>query len=58
MRFIFLIICTLPALVQAKESTCYGTTLKGRLDNSIALPSSGANYVGYSLQVEHTYIHK
>ena len=60
MRFIVLIICTLPALVQAKESICYGTTSKGRLENGIALPSSGANYVGYSTIARlagRTYVH-
>jgi len=50
----------LSGLVQAKESTCYGTTSKGRLDNGIALPSSGFNYVGYSTIARlagRTYVH-
>ena len=60
MKFIVLIICMLSALVQAKESTCYGTTSKGRLDKGIALPSSGQNYVGYSNIARlagRTYVH-
>jgi penicillin-insensitive murein endopeptidase len=50
----------LPVLVQANESTCYGTTSKGRLANGIALPSSGPNYVGYStiaMLAGRTYVH-
>lgn len=60
MRIIVLIICILPTLVQAEESICYGTTSNGRLDNGIALPSSGTNYVGYSNIARlagRTYVH-
>jgi len=44
----------------AKESTCYGTTSKGRLENGIELPSSGPNYVAYSTIARlagRTYVH-
>jgi penicillin-insensitive murein endopeptidase len=34
--------------VMAEESTCYGTTSKGRLEKGIELPSSGDNFVAYS----------
>jgi len=57
---IILIACVLSNVVLAKESTCYGTTSKGRLDNGIALPLSGANYVGYSdiaRLAGRTYVH-
>lgn len=57
---IILIACVLSNVVLAKESTCYGTTSKGRLDNGIALPSSGPNYVGYSTIARlagRTYVH-
>jgi penicillin-insensitive murein DD-endopeptidase len=57
---IILIACLLSNVVLAKESTCYGTTSKGRLDNGIALPSSGPNYVGYSAIARlagRTYVH-
>ena len=60
MKFIILVISMLSALVQAKESTCYGTTSKGRLENGIALPPSGSNYVGYSTiawLAGRTYVH-
>ena len=38
----------LSAPLHAKESTCFGTTSKGRLQNGVALPSSGANFSSYS----------
>jgi penicillin-insensitive murein endopeptidase len=60
MKFIVLAICMLSGLVQAKESTCYGTTSKGRLENGIALPLAGSNYVGYSTIARlagRTYVH-
>ena len=60
MRFIIIIICMLPVLLKAQESTCYGTTSKGRLENGIALPGSGSNYVGYSTLARlagRTYVH-
>lgn len=43
-----LIVYLLSNAVLAVESTCYGTTSKGRLENGIALPSSGSNFVSYS----------
>lgn len=44
----------------ALESTCYGTTSNGRLENGVKLPSKGENYVGYSFIAEtagRTYVH-
>ncbi len=49
---------SLPAL--AENSTCFGTTSKGRLENGIELPSSGKNFVGYSdiaRLAGRTYVH-
>jgi penicillin-insensitive murein endopeptidase len=46
--------------VIAEESTCYGTTAKGRLENGIQLPRSGLNFVGYSdiaRLAGRTYVH-
>ena len=60
LKIIILVACLLSNAVFAKESTCYGTTSKGRLDNGIALPSSGTNYVGYSTIARlagRTYVH-
>ncbi len=48
----------LPAM--ADKSTCFGTTSKGRLENGIALPDSGTNFVSYSTLarlVGRTYVH-
>lgn len=46
--------------IQAKESTCYGTTKKGRLEKGVQLPSSGANFISYGDIPEiagRTYVH-
>ena len=42
------------------ESTCYGTTLDGRLEGGVKLPATGKNYVGYSTMARlagRTYVH-
>jgi len=42
------------------RSTCYGTPEKGRLEDSVALPSSGANFRAYSsagVLAGRTYVH-
>jgi penicillin-insensitive murein endopeptidase len=55
-----LIFCGFSCAVLAQDSTCYGTTSSGRLENGIALPSSGDNYVGYSAIARlagRTYVH-
>lgn len=60
MRCLIFIILLLSKSAHAKESICYGTTSKGRLDNGIALPSSGSNYVVYSNIARlagRTYVH-
>lgn len=47
-------------LVEAQESTCYGSTKKGRLENGIKLPNSGANFKSYGIVPEligRTYVH-
>ena len=46
--------------VSAEESTCFGTTAKGRLENGAQLPSSGANFSTYSSigsLAGRTYVH-
>ena len=60
MKFIILIISMLSLPALAENSTCYGTTSKGRLENGIELPSSGKNFVGYSdiaRLAGRTYVH-
>lgn len=50
-----------PVVAKAKpESTCFGTTSKGRLDNAWRLPRSGSNYTTYSsigVLAGRTYVH-
>ncbi|MCO7226190.1 penicillin-insensitive murein endopeptidase [Pleionea sp. CnH1-48] len=44
----------------SKESTCYGSTKKGKLDNGVQLPVSGKNFVSYSSLAHtlgRTYVH-
>ena len=60
MKFIILIISMLSLPALAENSTCFGTTSKGRLENGIELPSSGKNFVGYSdiaRLAGRTYVH-
>lgn len=44
----------------AQDSTCFGTVGKGRLDDGVALPSSGPNFSIFSTGAEllgRTYVH-
>ncbi|MEM0912934.1 MAG: penicillin-insensitive murein endopeptidase [Pseudomonadota bacterium] len=44
----------------ASESICYGTTSNGRLERGVKLPSSGINFVSYSVSASvlgRTYVH-
>lgn len=36
-----------PGQSLAAESTCYGTTKNGRLENGVALPAEGNNFIAY-----------
>jgi penicillin-insensitive murein endopeptidase len=45
LTFSILITCLYSNAVLAEESTCYGTTSKGRLEKGVELPSSGDNFV-------------
>lgn len=59
-KLISLIFCLFSQAVLAQESTCYGTTSKGRLEKGVELPSSGKNFVGYSdiaRLAGRTYVH-
>lgn len=38
----------LGSVVEASGSTCYGTTSRGKLENGVALPASGANFESYT----------
>ncbi|MDF3036597.1 MAG: peptidase, partial [Paucimonas sp.] len=49
-----------PLLSTAGESTCYGNTSKGRLENGVKLPDSGRNFRSYSsvgAVLGRTYLH-
>lgn len=55
-----LIFCLFSYAVIAEESTCYGTTSKGRLENGVELPKSGKNFLSYSNIARlagRTYVH-
>ena len=46
--------------VLGQESTCYGTTSNGKLENGVKIPSEGSNYVSYSAMagmLGRTYVH-
>jgi len=49
-----------PLLFAAPESTCYGSTAKGKLKNGVELPRSGKNFTAYSVMagpLGRTYVH-
>ena len=57
---IFLFIFLIPNLSQAMESTCYGSTGNGHLENGMVLPSEGKNFISYGLFPKiagRTYVH-
>ena len=44
----------------AAESTCYGTTKNGRLENGVQLPIKGKNFTSYGMipvEIGRTYVH-
>jgi penicillin-insensitive murein DD-endopeptidase len=46
--------------VHATDSTCYGTPVKGKLVNSVGLPTKGKNFSSYTSlgnQLGRTYVH-
>lgn len=60
MKYLLIIFLLFSQHVFSKESTCYGTTSNGRLENGVQLPSSGNNYIGYSSIARiagRTYVH-
>lgn len=60
MKYVFLIIILFPVSLSANESTCYGITSTGKLENGVQLPKEGVNYVGYSTMARlagRTYVH-
>lgn len=59
-RFVVIFISLICFKAVATESTCFGTTANGRLENGVELPSSGDNFVTYSTIARlagRTYVH-
>jgi len=55
-----LLLLVLTASLHAEESTCYGTTSNGRLEQGVRLPTSGPNFTSYGTLPElagRTYVH-
>jgi len=58
--FTLLFACVFTFEVNAIESTCYGSTSHGALENAVKLPSEGNNYISYSSlasMLGRTYVH-
>ena len=51
-RLTLIAVLLLPSVTPAMESVCFGTVAKGRLENGVALPSSGPNFSSYSTSAE------
>ena len=60
MKLIYILIVLLSFPSYSIESTCYGTTSNGSLENGVQLPSEGVNFEGYSSIAAiagRTYVH-
>lgn len=51
-RWILTAALLLPGIAMTMESTCFGSVARGRLENGVALPSSGPNFSSYSTSAE------
>ncbi len=59
-KFIVYVFTGFISFVYCSESICYGTTAKGRLEEGIQLPTSGKNFINYSMigvLSGRTYVH-
>lgn len=57
---LFLVLPLVAGADDKVESTCFGTTKNGRLENGVKLPRSGPNFVSYSFILSgagRTYVH-
>ena len=60
MKYVALSALLMVPVMALGDSTCYGTTSSGRLEDSCKLPSSGANFSSYSHILRlagRTYVH-
>jgi len=58
LAFIFIVVTVSNA--SAQDSTCYGTTSRGKLENGVKIPLSGKNFQAYSTLLwglGRTYVH-
>lgn len=59
-KLLLLVTLTIPQIVIAEKSVCYGSTSNGRLENGVQLPPKGSNFVEYSAVARmagRTYVH-
>lgn len=60
MRVLFFIVMIISGVSFAGESTCFGTTSNGSLENGVKLPAGGNNFTSYSraaILAGRTYVH-
>lgn len=60
MKYLVYIVLFYSSSLLALESTCYGSTSNGRLENGVQLPNKGNNFVSYSTTaglLGRTYVH-
>lgn len=60
LKLVTLCMCLISINAMAVESTCYGSTKNGRLENGVKLPSNGKNFISYGMipvQAGRTYVH-
>ena len=54
------VLCAQPYKTVSAESQCYGTVSKGRIEDSVKLPSGGSNFSAYSMlgtAIGRTHVH-
>ena len=59
-QFIYIFFLLFSVNAFARESTCYGSTKNGRLENGVQLPTKGKNFTSYGLipvKAGRTYVH-
>ena len=59
-QIVFPLLLCLPVMVNAKQSTCYGTTKNGKLEHGVKLPLNGKNFTVYGnvpALTGRTYVH-
>ena len=60
MRLFTVVILSVFSAIAQAESTCFGTTARGKLEGAVPLPSGGANFTAYSdagVALGRTHVH-